>query len=405
MRFRFGWHCRIRVWRALYRFPSWLPLCDFNRFKFSRHPTETRTQSQPLDLPTVDNGRVFAVHEDIALPNERYKYRLIHLHTTKFKFKLTEIYFLSYCGFSNTNLDSFCIYLVLDVEDQAMKISIQEHMHFATIQTMENDLNSGQVSTSTKSELKQLNEDAERMMQAKGEICSQILEKQRKIASLESDISILSQTLELIQQEKVSLGAKIIEKSTYYTKVAEDISLKFQDQQDWVNANMIRGEVDEQDLVKLESAKQASDTEGFADTVGGISSTRIYSNPNNLVEREDLLGKLESAEAKLSEVSKKKCAVVLEKSKIANLDEHLFLFQIEQSIEELKNELNDFKPELRAMDDVTLEEEYKALLSDQAGETEYSQSLQDKIAKLKGISSVIKCTCGKEYKAGVGLCT
>ncbi|TYK06616.1 myosin heavy chain, striated muscle [Cucumis melo var. makuwa] len=279
-----------------------------------------------------------------------------------------------------------------DVEDQAMKISVQEHMHFATIQTMENDLNSA------KSELKQLNEDAERMMQAKGEICSQILEKQRKIASLESDVSTLSQTLELIQQEKVSLGAKIIEKSnifdhnidsTYYTKVAEDINLKFQDQQDWVNANMIRGEVEEQDLVKLENAKQASETEGFSDAVGGISGTRIYTNPKNLVEGEDLLGKLESAEAKLSEVSKKKCAVVLEKSKI------------KQSIEELKNELNDFKPELRAMDDVTLEEEYKALLSDQAGETEYSRSLQDKIAKLKGISSVIKCTCGKEYKAGV----
>ncbi|XP_008441193.1 uncharacterized protein LOC103485401 isoform X1 [Cucumis melo] len=274
-----------------------------------------------------------------------------------------------------------------DVEDQAMKISVQEHMHFATIQTMENDLNSA------KSELKQLNEDAERMMQAKGEICSQILEKQRKIASLESDVSTLSQTLELIQQEKVSLGAKIIEKSTYYTKVAEDINLKFQDQQDWVNANMIRGEVEEQDLVKLENAKQASETEGFSDAVGGISGTRIYTNPKNLVEGEDLLGKLESAEAKLSEVSKKKCAVVLEKSKI------------KQSIEELKNELNDFKPELRAMDDVTLEEEYKALLSDQAGETEYSRSLQDKIAKLKGISSVIKCTCGKEYKAGVGLRT
>ncbi|XP_016899449.1 uncharacterized protein LOC103485401 isoform X3 [Cucumis melo] len=212
-----------------------------------------------------------------------------------------------------------------DVEDQAMKISVQEHMHFATIQTMENDLNSA------KSELKQLNEDAERMMQAKGEICSQILEKQRKIASLESDVSTLSQTLELIQQEKVSLGAKIIEKSTYYTKVAEDINLKFQDQQDWVNANMIRGEVEEQDLVKLENAKQASETEGFSDAVGGISGTRIYTNPKNLVEGEDLLGKLESAEAKLSEVSKKKCAVVLEKSKI------------KQSIEELKNELNDFK--------------------------------------------------------------
>ncbi|XP_038885089.1 tropomyosin alpha-1 chain isoform X2 [Benincasa hispida] len=258
-----------------------------------------------------------------------------------------------------------------DVEDQAMKISVEEHMHFATIQTMENDL------TSAKSELKQLNEDAERMMRAKGEICFQILEKQRKIASLESDIATLSQTLKLIQQEKVSLGAKIIEKSTYYAKVAEEISLKFQDQQ-----------------VKLETAKRASETEGFSDTVGGISGTRIYCNPNNLVEeRKDLLGKLESAEAKLSQVLKRKCALVLEKSKI------------EQSIEELKNELNDFKPELRAMDDVTLEEECKALLSDQAGETEYSRSLQDQIAKLKGISRVIKCTCGKEYNAGVGLCT
>lgn len=35
------------------------------------------------------------------------------------------------------------------------------------------------------------------------------------------------------------------------------------------------------------------------------------------------------------------------------------------------------------MDDVTLEEEYKALLSARAAETEYSQSLQDQIAKLK----------------------
>ncbi|XP_038885090.1 uncharacterized protein LOC120075611 isoform X3 [Benincasa hispida] len=213
-----------------------------------------------------------------------------------------------------------------DVEDQAMKISVEEHMHFATIQTMENDL------TSAKSELKQLNEDAERMMRAKGEICFQILEKQRKIASLESDIATLSQTLKLIQQEKVSLGAKIIEKSTYYAKVAEEISLKFQDQQDWVNANMIRREVGEHELVKLETAKRASETEGFSDTVGGISGTRIYCNPNNLVEeRKDLLGKLESAEAKLSQVLKRKCALVLEKSKI------------EQSIEELKNELNDFK--------------------------------------------------------------
>ncbi|XP_023550048.1 uncharacterized protein LOC111808353 isoform X2 [Cucurbita pepo subsp. pepo] len=259
-----------------------------------------------------------------------------------------------------------------DVEDQVSKISVEEHMHFTTIRTMENDL------TAAKSELKQLKEDAERMMRAKGEICSQILEQQRKITSLEHDICTLSQTLELIQQEKVSLGAKIIEKSNYYAKVSEDISLKFQDQQDWVNANMIRGEAEEHELVTFETAKRGSETEGSYDTVGGISGTRIYCSPNNLVEeRKDLLGKLESAKAKLSQVSKMKCAVVLE----------------------------NFKPELRAMDDVTLEEESKALLSDKAGETEYSQSLQDQIAKLKEISRVIKCTCGKEYKAGISSST
>ncbi|XP_022939802.1 uncharacterized protein LOC111445570 isoform X3 [Cucurbita moschata] len=271
-----------------------------------------------------------------------------------------------------------------DVEDQVSKISVEEHMHFTTIRTMENDL------TAAKSELKQFKEDAERMMRAKGEICSQILEQQRKITSLEHDICTLSQTLELIQQEKVSLGAKIIEKSNYYAKVSEDISLKFQDQQDWVNANMIRGEAEEHGLVKFETAKRGSETEGSYDTVGGISGTRIYCSPNNLVEeRKDL----ESAKDKLSQVSKMKCAVVLENSKIG------------QSIEEVKNELNDFKPELRAMDDVTLEEESKALLSDKAGETEYSRSLQDQIAKLKEISRVIKCTCGKEYKAGISSST
>lgn len=41
------------------------------------------------------------------------------------------------------------------------------------------------------------------------------------------------------------------------------------------------------------------------------------------------------------------------------------------------------QPELREMDVVTLDEEYKALLSDKAGEMEFSQSLQDQIAKLK----------------------
>lgn len=42
-----------------------------------------------------------------------------------------------------------------------------------------------------------------------------------------------------------------------------------------------------------------------------------------------------------------------------------------------------FQPELRELDVKSLEEELQALLSDKAGETEYMQSLQLKIMKLK----------------------
>jgi chromosome segregation ATPase len=74
-----------------------------------------------------------------------------------------------------------------DVEDQAAKISVEEQMQLTSIQTMEKDLDSA------KSETKKLKEDTDQMMKAKGLICSQILEKQRKIASLESDSSTLTQ--------------------------------------------------------------------------------------------------------------------------------------------------------------------------------------------------------------------
>ena len=46
-----------------------------------------------------------------------------------------------------------------------------------------------------KSETKKLKEEIDRMILVKGQIRSQILEKQRKIASLESDSSTLAQVL------------------------------------------------------------------------------------------------------------------------------------------------------------------------------------------------------------------
>uniref|UniRef100_A0A2C9U2A2 Uncharacterized protein n=1 Tax=Manihot esculenta TaxID=3983 RepID=A0A2C9U2A2_MANES len=74
-----------------------------------------------------------------------------------------------------------------EVEDQAAKVSVEEHTQIATIQTTETDIKSA------KSETKKLKEEIEKMIQAKGQICLQIMEKQRKIASMESDSSTLYQ--------------------------------------------------------------------------------------------------------------------------------------------------------------------------------------------------------------------
>ncbi|KAJ6360525.1 hypothetical protein OIU77_004522 [Salix suchowensis] len=77
-----------------------------------------------------------------------------------------------------------------EVEDQAAKISVEEQTQITTIQTLEKDL------VSAKSEIKRLKEDTEQMMKARGEICSQILEKQRKSAVLDSDSHTLAQVFQ-----------------------------------------------------------------------------------------------------------------------------------------------------------------------------------------------------------------
>ncbi|KAF5479358.1 hypothetical protein F2P56_000190 [Juglans regia] len=267
-----------------------------------------------------------------------------------------------------------------DVEDQAAKISVEEQMQLTTIQTMENDLNSA------KSETKKLKEDAEQMRKAKGQICLQILEKRRRIASLESDSSTLTQTLDFIQQEKASLSAKLKEKSIYYTKVAEDINCKLQEQQDWVNSHNISRELGEHGLVKTRVDEQTGETEGKS----SINSDLIMDNLGNEAKM-NLAVKLDSAKANLNAISQMKSNLVMENSKMMQL------------LEQVRCRANEFKPELRAMDIKTLEEEHRALLSDKAGETEYLQSLLDQIGKLKGISHVVKCACGEEYEVGVDI--
>ncbi|KAF8025142.1 hypothetical protein BT93_F2094 [Corymbia citriodora subsp. variegata] len=140
-----------------------------------------------------EDGGILAVHEDSAMSNERYNISTCHCLKVK-HVHLCEKVLL------NCNCES------KDMEDQATKISVEEQMLITTIQSLESDL------TSAKSEDQKLKEETEQMMTAKGDICSQILDKQRKVASLESDCRTLTQTLELVRQERVGLLAKLVEK-------------------------------------------------------------------------------------------------------------------------------------------------------------------------------------------------
>ncbi|PIA47077.1 hypothetical protein AQUCO_01400048v1 [Aquilegia coerulea] len=148
-----------------------------------------------------------------------------------------------------------------------------------------------------------MKDETEMTLNTKNQICSQILDKHKKMASLEAESSTLSQTLELIQQEQLSSSSKIKENRNFYSKTKEDLHAKLQAQQDWINSHIVKKE-----------------------------------------------------------------------------------------------------PEQRAMTMNTLEEEHKALLSDEAGEMEYLQTLQRQFKQLKGISRVIKCACGEQYKVEMVTC-
>ncbi|CAJ2655436.1 unnamed protein product [Trifolium pratense] len=244
-----------------------------------------------------------------------------------------------------------------DAEDQAAKISAEEQMQMTNIHTLENDIDLA------KSEIAQVVEDTDKMNKSKVEICSKILENQKKIASLESDTSRLTQTMELIRQEKVGLYAKLSERRAYYSKVAEDMSAKFQKQQ-----------------VMDKVYGPRSESEGRTDADDNRVIDKLGSDA-----KKNLITNLDSAKARHDEILVLKSKVLMDINKI------------KLAIEDVKCRENEFKPELKAADITALEEEYNALLSDKAGETEYLQSMEKQVNKFKEICQVVKCACGEEY--------
>ncbi|CAD5314384.1 unnamed protein product [Arabidopsis thaliana] len=235
-----------------------------------------------------------------------------------------------------------------DVEDHAAKVSVEEQMQVTTISTLEKDLEHAL------SETKRLKEETDQKTRTRGEICSHILEKQRKISSMESDSVNIAQSLELILQERDSLSAKLVSKRSNYLKTAEEARTKLEEQKGWFISHMSN-----------ETGQQ-----------GHKKETR-----NNLMELSD------SARAKLDQAKLMRSNLLQENSKL--------------SIENVKHKINEFKPELMSVDIKILEEEYTALLSDESGEAEYLSSLQSQAEKLKGISYIAKCGCGEEYSVGL----
>ncbi|GAB4845090.1 hypothetical protein Ancab_038496 [Ancistrocladus abbreviatus] len=280
----------------------------------------------------------------------------------------------------NSTMEEYLEYMktlrtrINDVEDQAAKISVEEQMQITIIHTLEKDLNSAT------SETRRMKEDTDQLLKAKCQICSQIIDKQKRIASLEYDSSTLSQTLALIQQERNCLSAKLVEKRAYYTKVTEEMNAKLQEQQDWLDSQKFKEkDTDASDMRTIGSEKRSSNESNYiADSLGDA-------------RKDHLIRELDAAETKLEEITNMKFNLVSETNKM------------KQFVEQVKCQINGFKPELRAMDFAALEEEHKTLLSDKGGELEFLKTLENQIDKMKGICHTINCACGQEYKVEMDL--
>ncbi|XP_076913904.1 uncharacterized protein LOC143572715 isoform X1 [Bidens hawaiensis] len=248
-----------------------------------------------------------------------------------------------------------------DVEDQAAKVTVEEQMQITTIETLTKEIDSA------KSEIKRLTEDFDLMKNAKGDICSKILERQRKIALMENDSSTLSQTLELIQQERVNMSTKLVEKRTSYGKTEEVLCTKLKEQQDWLNNNMSNSKSGQHSLVRVTCE----------------SEDDAYKN---------MVTKIDAAKAKLDNLTQMRSEFASARHKV------------KQSLVDLKCRMDSYEPKLRDMTSEALEEEVQALMSDKSGETEYQESMQNQINTIKDISHMVKCGCGNEYKVEVDLC-
>ncbi|XP_078439045.1 uncharacterized protein LOC144709374 [Wolffia australiana] len=252
-----------------------------------------------------------------------------------------------------------------DFEEEAASISAEEEQQRTASAAMEKDLESVLLGT------KELIQETEELCDKNAKIRRQIMEKQKKISSLEIESTTLSQTLELLHKEIGMLHDKLNDERCKYGKVAEELNSKLKEQEDWVK------------LQKLQKTCSVYSVEEIGGTALDQLKDDLSGEPGNMEafnrnEVEKLSAGLEELKEKISEVS---------------LDN----IKMKQLISEFQLKIEGFPMEVKAADLNMLEEERQTLLTEKSGELEYLQSLQERIRLLKEISEDIKCQCGKDY--------
>ncbi|GAV76211.1 LOW QUALITY PROTEIN: hypothetical protein CFOL_v3_19686, partial [Cephalotus follicularis] len=223
------------------------------------------------------------------------------------------------------------------------------------------------------SQTKQLKEDIEQMMNAKGQTCAQIFEKQRRISSLESDSSTLTQTLELIHQERDTLSAKFIEKRIVFTVNKSCYVTDL-----YIFCFHIISTLSSHGISI--SGKSTIDNHLIIDNQVGNFSLEFLEElqPSNSLKyqrneaRKNLKAKLDTAKAKLDSITQMK-------SELNRADS----FDSETTLSDPRWLPPPYYPKQSKKPSLTLEDERRAFESDKAGKTEYLHSLHNQIEKLK----------------------
>ncbi|KQJ96068.2 hypothetical protein BRADI_3g20730v3 [Brachypodium distachyon] len=236
-----------------------------------------------------------------------------------------------------------------DLEEEAAKRSAEEQQQRTAIDAHDSDI------AKVRAQAKQVSDDAERLAKARAQVFVEMAEKQSRIAALETECSTLKQTLELLHQEITSTSTKLSENRLFYSKTTEVLTSKLRERQEWLDSFKKK-------MVAIPLETDMGSKQG------------------------ELRIQLESAQLKTEDIKAKRSQILLEISKS------------KQILEQEKNIIASFPAALQEMNMKSLEEEYKALQGDKAGEVEFFQTLEERTNEMKGVSDPIKCNCGLEYK-------